>query len=123
MPDGPRRRGSLPAFAAYLLYAGGSALFFASYSTFLTRPGLYLEDLFVIDSERGRGIGSALLRAVARVAVDRGAGRLEWAVLDWNVPSIAFYERLGGRALDDWRTFRLTGAALEQLGGHDPSDS
>lgn len=101
----------------------GFALFFHNFSTFKGRPGIYLEDLYVRPEMRGRGIGRKLLAWLARTALERRCARLEWAVLDWNVPSIAFYERLGARALDDWRTFRLTGAALEQLGGHDPSDS
>jgi GNAT superfamily N-acetyltransferase len=94
----------------------GFALFFHNYSTFLGRPGIYLEDLFVRPEHRGKGHGKALLSAVARLAVERGCGRLEWRVLDWNEPSIAFYQSLGASSLDDWQTFRLNGAALEELG-------
>lgn len=92
------------------------ALFFHNFSTFLGRPGLHLEDLYVRLEHRGRGIGKALLQHLARLAVARGCGRLEWAVLDWNRRAIDFYERAGARALDDWTTFRLTGEALERFG-------
>jgi len=94
----------------------GFALFFHNYSTFLGRPGIYLEDLYVQPEYRGRGHGKALMAAVARRAVERGCGRLEWAVLDWNEPSIAFYRALGAAPLDEWTTFRLTGEALAALG-------
>ena len=87
--------------------AVGFALFFQTYSTFLTRPGLYLEDLFVLASERRSGIGGALFSEVMRIAKERGSGRLEWAVLDWNAPAIAFYERMGARLLVDWRVCRI----------------
>jgi len=93
----------------------GFALFFVSFSTFLGRPGIYLEDLFVRETARGRGVGQALMRALAAIAVRRGYGRLEWAVLDWNAPAIEFYRRLGADVLDDWRVCRLTGAALDRL--------
>ena len=93
----------------------GFALFFHNFSTFLGRPGLYLEDLFVVPEERGSGIGRALLEHLARLAVDRGCGRLEWAVLDWNRDAIAFYERLGARPNSDWTVYRLTGEALTGL--------
>jgi GNAT superfamily N-acetyltransferase len=92
--------------------AEGFALFFHTFSTFLARPGLYLEDLYVRPAARGRGIGKALLRHVAGVAVSRGCGRLEWAVLDWNAPAIGFYERVGARSMSDWTVYRLTGKAL-----------
>jgi GNAT superfamily N-acetyltransferase len=95
--------------------AAGFALFFHNFSTFLGQPGIYLEDLFVNPEHRGRGIGKALLAHLAGIAVERGCGRLEWAVLDWNAPSIAFYKRLGAIAMDDWTVFRLTGAALGEL--------
>jgi len=95
----------------------GFALFFTSYSTFLTRPGLYLEDLFVVPAARGRGHGKALLVALARLAVERGCGRLEWAVLDWNEPAIRFYESLGAAAMTEWTVNRVTGAALARLAG------
>jgi GNAT superfamily N-acetyltransferase len=90
----------------------GFVLFFATFSTFLARPGLYVEDLFVRPALRGCGIGKALLRHVAQLAVERGCGRLEWAVLDWNEPAIAFYERVGARPLAEWTTYRLTGHGL-----------
>jgi len=93
----------------------GFALFFPNYSTFLAKPGLYLEDLFVKPHARGKGAGAALLRELARIALRRGCGRVEWAVLDWNEPSIAFYRRLGAVPMDEWTTFRLTGEALERL--------
>lgn len=96
----------------------GFALFFHNFSTFLGRPGIYLEDLFVVPEERGSGIGRALLEHLARLAVDRGCGRLEWAVLDWNRDAIAFYERLGARPNSDWTVYRLTGEALTTLAGH-----
>lgn len=93
----------------------GFALFFHNFSTFKGRPGIYLEDLFVRPEARGRGIGKALLAYLARLAVERRCARLEWAVLDWNEPSIRFYRKLGAVSMDEWRIFRLTGAALEQL--------
>lgn len=93
----------------------GFALYFFNFSTFLGRPGLYLEDLFVQPDKRGRGVGTALLVELARIAVAKGCGRMEWSVLDWNAPSIAFYESLGARALSDWTTFRLTGETLTRL--------
>lgn len=93
----------------------GFALFFTSYSTFLARPGLYLEDLFVVPAERGKGIGKALLQYLARLARERHYGRFEWSVLDWNEPSINFYKSMGAVPLDDWTVFRVTGAALERL--------
>ena len=95
----------------------GFALFFPNFSTFLCRPGLYLEDLFVEPAHRGRGIGKALLRALAALAVERGCGRFEWSVLDWNEPSIRFYEAMGASVLPDWRICRVSGEALERLGG------
>jgi len=97
--------------------AVGFAVFFANYSTFLGKPGLYLEDLFVRPEARGRGIGRALLEHLARIAVDRRWGRLEWRVLDWNEPSIAFYRKLGAEPLDDWTVFRVTGDQLRRLAG------
>jgi GNAT superfamily N-acetyltransferase len=93
----------------------GFALFFHNFSTFVGRPGIYLEDLYVRPAARGSGIGKALLVRLARIAVERGCGRLEWAVLDWNEPAIGFYRRLGATAMDEWTVFRLTGAALEDL--------
>ena len=93
----------------------GFALFFANYSTFLGRPGLYLEDLFVRPEARGFGVGRELLEYLARLTVERGWGRLEWRVLDWNEPSIAFYKKLGAEPLEDWTVFRVTGEALRNL--------
>jgi GNAT superfamily N-acetyltransferase len=93
----------------------GIALYFFTYSTFLGQPTLYLEDLFVVPEERGRGAGRALLRALARIALRRGCGRMEWAVLDWNTPSIRFYRRLGAGFRKEWILTRLTGAPLRRL--------
>jgi len=93
----------------------GFALFFHNFSTFLGQPGIYLEDLFVRPSHRGAGVGRALLEHLARLAGERGCGRLEWAVLDWNEPAIGFYRRLGARPQDDWTVFRLSGEALARL--------
>lgn len=93
----------------------GLALFFHNYSTFLGRPGIYLEDLFVMPEARGRGIGRALLARVAQIAVARDCGRLEWAVLDWNQPAIDFYRHLGARPLDEWIVNRLAGESLRAL--------
>ena len=95
----------------------GFALFFHNYSTFLGRPGLYLEDLFVLPDTRGQGVGRALLGRLAQIAVERDCGRLEWAVLNWNVDAIGFYERLGARPNADWTVYRLTGDALQDLAG------
>ena len=93
----------------------GFAVWFHNYSTFLGRPGLYLEDLFVLPEYRGRGVGRALLTHLARVAVDQGCGRMEWSVLDWNEPAIGFYKSLGATPMEEWTTFRLTGDALRRL--------
>ena len=93
----------------------GFALFFHNYSTFLARPGLYLEDLFVRPAYRGRGLGTLLLTTIARIAAERGCGRYEWTVLDWNTPSIRFYESLGAEMKRDWRVMRVTGTALEKM--------
>ena len=95
--------------------AVGMAIYFHNFSTFLGRKGLYLEDLFVEPAHRGRGYGKALLLALARIAVARGCGRFEWMVLDWNEPSIRFYESLGAVPMKEWRLFRVTGEALENL--------
>ena len=94
----------------------GFALFFHNYSTFKGRAGLYLEDLFVRPEFRGQGIGEALLRHLARIAVERNCARMEWSVLDWNKRAIQFYERMGAVGINDWTTFRVTGDALARLG-------
>lgn len=109
--------GARPAAECALAFAAdgapaGFAVFFPTYSTFLAKPGLWLEDLFVRPEHRGRGIGKALLLHVARQANARGCGRMEWSVLDWNQPAIDFYERLGARRLREWQICRLTGDAL-----------
>jgi GNAT superfamily N-acetyltransferase len=93
----------------------GFALFFPNYSTFLAKPGIFLEDLYVMPEWRGKGIGRALLGRVAKIGRERGCGRMEWEVLDWNEPSIGFYKSLGAVALDEWTKYRLTGDALERL--------
>jgi GNAT superfamily N-acetyltransferase len=93
----------------------GFALFFHNFSTFLGLPGIYLEDLYVRPGDRGRGTGRELLEHLARLARDRGCGRLEWSVLDWNEPAIGFYQRLGARANSDWTGYRLEGEALARL--------
>ncbi|HEX6548359.1 MAG TPA: GNAT family N-acetyltransferase [Candidatus Dormibacteraeota bacterium] len=93
----------------------GFALYFHNFSTFLGRPGVYLEDLFVRPAHRARGIGKALLARLAQLAVERGCGRVEWSVLKWNQPAIGFYERLGAHPNSDWTVYRLTGDALQSL--------
>lgn len=113
--------GESPAAQVVLAMNGdepaGFALWFRSYSTFLARPGIYLEDLFVFPEHRGRGIGRRLLQHLAQLAVSRGYGRLEWAVLDWNEDAIRFYESLGAVPMSDWTTYRVTDEALVTLGG------
>ena len=110
--------GSAPAAHVVIAEADGQpagfALYFFNYSTFLARPGLYLEDLFVRPEFRGRGLGKALLLHLAKIANARGCGRMEWAVLDWNAPAIAFYESLGARRMTDWQICRLTGESLRR---------
>ena len=112
-----------PKAEAVIAYAGdapvGFAVWFHNYSTFVGRHGLYLEDLFVVPEWRGRGVGRALLRHLARVAVERGCGRMEWSVLDWNGSAIRFYESLGARPMSDWTVFRVTGDALRRLADED----
>jgi GNAT superfamily N-acetyltransferase len=98
----------------------GFALFFQSYSTFLAKPGLYLEDLFVRPAARGRGVGRALMSALARLAVQRNYGRFEWSVLDWNTAALEFYRSLGAKPQSEWTVQRLTGAPLTQLADHWP---
>ena len=103
----------------------GFALFFHNYSTFLGKPGIYLEDLYVRQQFRGRGYGEALLRHLARLALERNCGRLEWSVLDWNQRAIDFYKSLGAVPMNEWTTYRVTGAALQKLGSdtaNDPAD-
>lgn len=111
--------GPRPAAEVLLVEVGGEAvafaLFFQSYSTFLARPGLYLEDLYVRPSHRGRGIGLAVMRHLAGLAVERGYGRFEWSVLDWNEPALAFYRRLGAVPMSEWTVQRVTGEALAAL--------
>ncbi len=93
----------------------GMAIFFQNYSTFLARPGLYLEDLYVQPAHRGVGLGKALIVALARLALERGCGRYEWTVLDWNTPAIEFYQSLGAEMKSDWRIMRVTGEALTRM--------
>jgi len=97
--------------------AAGFALFFPNFSTFLASPGMYLEDLYVRPEFRGKGIGKALLAHLAGIVIERGWGRLDWSVLDWNKPAIDFYDRIGARHLDDWLQYRLEGMALKQVAG------
>jgi GNAT superfamily N-acetyltransferase len=94
----------------------GFALWFTTFSTFLARPGIYLEDLFVFPAFRGQGLGRELLEHLARTAVERGYGRLEWSVLDWNADAIRFYESVGARPVTDWTRYRVSGDALALLG-------
>ena len=101
--------------AEYDQQAAGFALFFHNYSTFLAKPGIYLEDLFVLPEYRGRGIGKVLLSYLAKLAVQRDCGRLEWSVLDWNQPAIDFYQAQGAIMMHDWRINRVTGNALQAL--------
>ena len=111
--------GERPAAEVVLAYVDrtvvGFALFFHNFSTFLGRPGLYLEDLFVRPEWRGRGIGKQLMVHLAQIAVSRGCGRMEWAVLDWNESAIGFYERIGARVLKEWQLCRLTGESLAHV--------
>lgn len=111
--------GSSPSAEAVIACVAGEpagfAVWFHSYSTFLSRRGLYLEDLFVLPERRGRGVGRALLRHLASIAVARGCGRMEWAVLDWNETAIRFYRSLGAQPMAEWTVYRLTGDALRRL--------
>jgi GNAT superfamily N-acetyltransferase len=111
--------GPRPAAEVVIGYGGrepaGFALYFQNYSTFLGRPGLYVEDLFVLPDWRGRGLGRKLLLHIVKLAVERGCGRVEWAVLDWNEPAIGFYRRIGAQAMEEWTVHRLTGDALRRL--------
>jgi GNAT superfamily N-acetyltransferase len=118
--------GPRPAAEVVIGYAGdepvGFALFFHNFSTFVGMPGLYLEDLFVVPAHRGRGYGRALLMHLAKLAVERGCGRFEWSVLDWNEPAIGFYKRLGAKPMHDWTIFRVDGEALGRLATMEPSE-
>jgi GNAT superfamily N-acetyltransferase len=113
--------GPRPAAEVLLAYETtepvGFAIYFFNYSTFMGRPGLYLEDLFVRPAVRGQGFGRALLAHLAQIAIERNCGRMEWAVLDWNEPAIGFYKRLGAVPMDDWTVFRLWDKALRDLAG------
>jgi len=114
--------GKRPAAEVLIAYLGdtpaGFALFFHNYSTWLGKRGIYLEDLFVRPVARKHGVGFALLRALAKLAVDRDCGRVDWAVLNWNELAIDFYKQIGAKPMDRWRTFRLTGDTLAQIAGH-----
>ena len=113
-----RERPAAEALVAELDGAAvGMAIFFSSYSTFLGRAGIYLEDLFVQPAHRGQGIGKRLLGEVARIALARGCRRLEWAVLDWNEPSIEFYKSLGAEPMEEWTTYRMSPEAMKRLAG------
>jgi GNAT superfamily N-acetyltransferase len=116
--------GPRPSAEAILAEARGEplgfALFFATFSTFRGQPGLYLEDLFVREPFRRQGIGRALLASVARSAVERGCGRLEWSVLDWNTPALGFYRALGASPLDDWTVYRIDDGPLARLAARAP---
>lgn len=113
--------GKQPAAEVLIAYLGdepaGFALFFHNYSTWLGKRGIYLEDLFVRPPARKHGVGFALLRELARIAIQRDCGRLDWSVLTWNELAITFYKRIGARPMDDWKTFRLTGDALTHVAG------
>lgn len=100
--------------------AAGFALFFHNFSTFLGKPGIYLEDLYVSPEFRGAGVGKSLLAYLARLAGERGCGRLEWWVLDWNEPAISFYESIGARPMEDWTVYRVTGDELKELASEGP---
>jgi GNAT superfamily N-acetyltransferase len=113
--------GARPGADVIIAYAGdtpaGFALFFPNYSTFLGKPGLYLEDLFVRPEYRGQGLGLALMKRLAQIAVERGCGRFEWSVLDWNEPAIGFYKSLGAKLMDGWSIVHVNGEALTTLAG------
>ena len=101
----------------------GFALFFTNFSTFLAKPGLYLEDLYVREPFRRQGIGKALITTLARIAIDRDYGRFEWSVLDWNSPAIAFYRSLGAVAMDEWTVHRVSGPALQTMAAMTPESN
>ena len=114
--------GKRPAAEVLIAYLGkepaGFALFFHNYSTWLGKRGIYLEDLFVRPAARKHGIGFALLRALARIAIERDCGRIDWSVLNWNELAIDFYKQIGAKSMDEWTSFRLTGDTLAQIAGH-----
>ncbi len=120
----PHLFGPQPVAEALVAEVGGTvvafALFFRNFSTFLARPGLYLEDLYVQPAQRGAGIGQALLQRLAQLAVERGCGRFEWSVLDWNEHAIRFYRRMGATVMPEWRICRVTGDALRTLAAPAP---
>jgi GNAT superfamily N-acetyltransferase len=111
--------GERPQASAVIARVGGDAvgfaIWFSTYSTFLSKPGIYLEDLFVLPAWRGRGVGRELLRHLARIAVDRGCGRIEWSVLNWNEEAIRFYRGIGARPMDEWTVYRMSGDAIARL--------
>ena len=102
----------------YKLQPVGFALFFTNFSTFLGKPGIYLEDLFVLPEYRGKGFGKTLLAFLAKIAVDNGFGRVEWSVLNWNEPAINVYKNIGAKPMDEWTVFRLSNAAMVKVGNH-----
>jgi GNAT superfamily N-acetyltransferase len=114
--------GKRPAAEVLIAYLGdkpsGFALFFHNYSTWLGKRGIYLEDLFIRPAARKHGIGFALLRALARIAIERDCGRIDWSVLNWNELAIDFYRQIGAKSMDEWTSFRLTGDTLAQIAGH-----
>jgi GNAT superfamily N-acetyltransferase len=117
--------GARPSAEVLIGYGGseaaGFALFFHNYSTFLGRPGIYIEDIFVLPEWRGRGLGRQFLIRIAGLAVERRCGRLEWSVLDWNEPAIRFYRRHGARAMEEWTVYRITGDSLVRLASESDS--
>lgn len=110
-----KRRTAEVILALYKNEPAGFALFFHNFSTFLGKPGIYLEDLFINPELRGKGIGKILLTYLGKIAIDRDCGRIEWSVLDWNESAINFYKKLGARPMDEWTVFRVTGEAIEKL--------
>lgn len=124
---GEWRAGAGPIAECVIGEVGGSAegfaFYFHNFSTWTGRPGIYLEDVFVRPAARGKGLGRMFLRYLARLAVERGCARLQWSVLDWNEPAIAFYRALGAEPMDQWTTWRVTGEALQRLAGFTPHDS
>lgn len=115
--------GAAPHAKAVIARIGGDAvglaIWFSTYSTFLSKPGIYLEDLFVLPDWRGKGVGRALLRHLARIAVEQGCGRIEWSVLNWNETAIRFYRNIGARAMNEWTVYRLTGDAIGRVAKSD----